>query len=299
MIADIPVVAAAAAQRLGLCADEARVHDLGQKMVGLAEIGQKIRVAVRLRVLGDGAADQADGETLRFAGIDLYAPAVRPFAAREVLFVLFIVPHIDPFEQPVRPFLPVPVDEPAEEVHPFGVLPLDREQRFAVQPVAARLVEHHDRGPIEHIARHHVFAEVGQILHQLKILAFGFFADLLGLVRVMCAAVALARLGVSGDGISAFHPVFLLADGRHHFLPTGMAGLPGGTAVKTACTATPPRRRRGCTARNAKGAPFCCSRTGAGRARPSLPDKSGGRSRSGRAGTDRKRRCRRSPAHTA
>lgn len=67
------------------------MHDLGQKMVGLAEIGQKIRAAVRLRVLGDGAADQAEGETLRFAGVDLYTPVVRPFAARKVFFVLPVV----------------------------------------------------------------------------------------------------------------------------------------------------------------------------------------------------------------
>ncbi len=57
-VAHIPVVAAVAAQRLGLRPNQLCVHHLCKIVVRPAQIGQQIRIAVRRRVLGNGAADQ-------------------------------------------------------------------------------------------------------------------------------------------------------------------------------------------------------------------------------------------------
>ena len=59
-VADIPIVAAAAAERFGLRPDEARMHDFGEVVVRPAKIRQKLAVAVLLGVLRDRTADEAE-----------------------------------------------------------------------------------------------------------------------------------------------------------------------------------------------------------------------------------------------
>ena len=46
-IADILVVTAVPAKRLGLCVNQADVHDLSQVVVSLAQICEQLRIAVR------------------------------------------------------------------------------------------------------------------------------------------------------------------------------------------------------------------------------------------------------------
>ena len=58
-VADVPVVAAAAAEGLGLGADELCVHELREIMIGFAEIRQKHAVAVRFGVLRNRSASGA------------------------------------------------------------------------------------------------------------------------------------------------------------------------------------------------------------------------------------------------
>ena len=66
-IPDIPIVAAAAAERFGLCADKPCVHDLGEVMIGPAEIRKQLIVAVRLRVLCYRAPDKVKSKALSAA----------------------------------------------------------------------------------------------------------------------------------------------------------------------------------------------------------------------------------------
>lgn len=53
-IVDKPIIAATAAERFNLGANEPHVHDLGDEVVGLAEMRQKRFIAVRFGVLGEG-----------------------------------------------------------------------------------------------------------------------------------------------------------------------------------------------------------------------------------------------------
>ena len=92
-VAYVPVVAKGAAQRFRLGADETGMQDFRQKVVGLAEIGQQVFVAVRLRISGDGAAHKVKAEALRaLVGVELHLPAVHPFA----LGLVFLL-HPDEF----------------------------------------------------------------------------------------------------------------------------------------------------------------------------------------------------------
>ena len=63
-IADVPIVAAVAAEGLGLRADQARMHQLGQEVIRLAEIRQELCVPVFSGVLRDGAADEMEAKAL-------------------------------------------------------------------------------------------------------------------------------------------------------------------------------------------------------------------------------------------
>ena len=53
-IVDNPIIAATAAERFDLGANEPRVHDLGEEVVSLAEMRQKRFIAVRFVVPGEG-----------------------------------------------------------------------------------------------------------------------------------------------------------------------------------------------------------------------------------------------------
>ncbi len=77
-----------------------------------------------------------------------------------MLFNYAVVVYISLFKQTVCPCRPVAVYERAEEFEPFGRAALDLQQRFAVQPVVARLVKGEDRKPVEQILRHQILANV-------------------------------------------------------------------------------------------------------------------------------------------
>lgn len=78
LVADVPVITAVAAEGFGLRADEPRVHDLGKVVVGLAEVGQQLAVAVRLGVLCDRAADEMKAEAIGAAVGGLSRPSSCP-----------------------------------------------------------------------------------------------------------------------------------------------------------------------------------------------------------------------------
>lgn len=58
---------------------------------------------------------------------------------------------------------------------------------------------------IQHILRHHVFAQIRHVLHERKIVRLRFLEDLVGLTGIRLPAVPLARLRVLRPRISSFH----------------------------------------------------------------------------------------------
>lgn len=104
LVADVPVITAVAAKGFGLRTDEPRVHDLGEIVVGFAEVGQQLAVAVRLGVLCDRAADEMKAEALGAAvGVYLDLPDVQPLALGLMLRLHPVEVHVGLFKQPVRP----------------------------------------------------------------------------------------------------------------------------------------------------------------------------------------------------
>lgn len=145
LVADVPVITAVATEGFGLRADEPRVHDLGKVVVGLAEVGQQLAVAVRLGVLCDRAADEMKAEAIGAAvGVYLDLPAVQPLALGLMLRLHPVEVYVGLFKQPIRPFASVAVHELSYELHLFHGAALYLQQRFAVEPVPAGLVEGDD-----------------------------------------------------------------------------------------------------------------------------------------------------------
>lgn len=75
----------------------------------------------------------------------------------------------------VRPFLFIPVYKLSKELHLFNRTALDFKQRFTIHAMVTCLIKGEDRKSVQHILRHHVFAEVGHIFHELEIIRLGFF----------------------------------------------------------------------------------------------------------------------------
>ena len=184
------------------------MHYLREVVVGLTEIWQQRLVAVLARVFCDGAADEVKAEALRaVVRVERDPPRVPPLAARLMFFDHAGVVYISFFEQVVRPFCPIAVDERAEEFEPFGRAALDLQQRFAVQPVVARLVKGEDREPVEQILRHQIFADVGHLRQKFAVLLVRFLKDRRSLLRIPLPAVALIRLCVLRFCVSPLHGV--------------------------------------------------------------------------------------------
>ena len=133
----------------------------------------------------------------RFSHYDYWDDKVRRLHANEA--------PVHFFKQLVRTLLPVAVHQLSEEFHPVYGPALDGQQRLAVHPVAAGLVEGEDREPVQHVLRHHVFAQIGHILEKDEIVFLCFLEDRRGFIRVGLPAVLLAWLCVLGCAISSFH----------------------------------------------------------------------------------------------
>ena len=138
----------------------------------------------------------------------------------------------------------VAVDQLPEKFQPLDGPALDLEQRLAVHPMAARLIKGEDRKPVQHVLRHHVFAEIRHVLHEVEIIRFGLPADLFRLLRVHLPAVPLARLGVFRCCVSSFHLV-----SPFPFLQplTGSAGSPPRRGIRGGRADRGPCRRRWCS----------------------------------------------------
>ena len=160
-VAYIPVVAAVPAQRLRPGPDEPRVQDLRQKVVRPAEVRQQVLIAALPGVPRDGAADKMEAEALRPpVGIDLHPPAILPLSPGPVLPPHPVIPPVGPLKEAVGPPAPVAVHELPEESQPLHRPALDGQQRLAVQPVAAGLVESQDGEPVQHVGGHQVPPQV-------------------------------------------------------------------------------------------------------------------------------------------
>lgn len=119
-IADIPIVAAVAAEGFGLRADQACMHKLCKEMIGLAEVRQQLRISMLSGVLRNGTAHKVEAEALRAVlRVKLDLLAVHPFAARLMLLLHPDEVRIRLFKQAVRPFLPVSINELSEKFHPL------------------------------------------------------------------------------------------------------------------------------------------------------------------------------------
>lgn len=114
LVADIPVITEISAKGFGLRPDQPGVHDGGKIVVGFAQVGEKVLIAVRLGVLGDGAPDEVEAEALgAVVGIDFDLPAVHPFALGLMCGLHFIEVPVDPLKQLVGPLLFVAVHQTA------------------------------------------------------------------------------------------------------------------------------------------------------------------------------------------
>lgn len=63
------------------------MHDLGQEVIGLAEIRQQLLIAVGLGMSGDGTSDEMEAEPLcAVVGVQFYPLAIQPFPLRHHVF---------------------------------------------------------------------------------------------------------------------------------------------------------------------------------------------------------------------
>ena len=88
---------------------------------------------------------------------------------------------------------------------PLRMRALDGQQRLAVQPVAAGLVESQDGEPVQHVGGHQVPPQVRHLPAKRPVARVRLPADGLRLLRVALPAVPLIRLPVLGRPIGPLH----------------------------------------------------------------------------------------------